>query len=52
MFQYTILAKVICTLWPILQPELQKLANSTESPIDDWMVRLLEYILNDICKEK
>jgi len=47
---YEILVKIACVLWPVLKPELKKLVQDTNSPIDDWVIVLLEAFFDKLCK--
>ena len=46
-----ILIKIACLVWPVLKPELQKLVQDTSSPIDDWVLVVLDALFDKLCKE-
>ena len=46
-----VLIKIACTIWPILRPEIQKLVEDTNSPIDDWVLRVLDAFMKTLCDE-
>jgi len=46
-----IVLSLICQVWPILLPALVEAAKNTNSPIDDWLIRLLDGAIRGICSE-
>ena len=48
---YEILVKIACVIWPVLKPELKKLVQDTESPIDDWVLVVLDALFKKLCQK-
>jgi len=46
-----IVLAILCQVWPVLLPVLVKAAEDTNSPIDDWIVKLLDGAVRGICNE-
>jgi len=46
-----IVLSLICQVWPILLPALVESAKNTNSPIDDWLIRLLDGAIRGICND-
>ena len=46
-----VLIKVACTIWPILRPEIQRIVDDSSTPIDDWVLRVLDALMKTLCEE-
>lgn len=40
---------IICNLWPVLKPAIEKAVADSSSPIDDWVVELLDRAISGVC---
>jgi len=47
-----VLIKVACTIWPILRPEIQRIVDDSSTPIDDWVLRVLDALMKALCEEE
>ena len=46
-----IVLAILCEVWPSILPLLVEAAKNTNSPIDDWLIRLLDGAIRGICNE-
>lgn len=42
---------IVCSLWPVLKPAIEKAVADSSSPIDDWVVELLDKAISGVCGE-
>jgi len=45
-----VLIRIACLIWPVLKPELKRLVEDTESPIDDWVLVVLDALFEKFCE--
>jgi len=46
-----VLIKIVCTMWPVLRPELKRIVDDTSTPIDNWVLMVLDAFFTELCKE-
>jgi len=44
-----IVLAILCQVWPILKPALEQAAKDTSSPVDDWIIQILDRAIKGIC---
>ncbi|MCD6132257.1 MAG: hypothetical protein J7J61_09170 [Candidatus Hydrothermae bacterium] len=46
-----VLIKIVCIMWPVLRPEIKRIVDDTTTPIDNWVLMVLDELFMQLCKE-